>query len=103
MPQGKTYAMPSPAFAMPHNPSCGIMAESVHPFYGSYLARIEPDDRVVVLARTIQARGTGAEAALNNSALDWARFGETCLGQALYRHNSVFGTLRKRPCGAISN
>ena len=45
------------------------MAESVHPFHGSFLARIEPDDRVVVLARTIQARGTGTEAALKGSAL----------------------------------
>jgi hypothetical protein len=73
------------------------MAESVHPFYGSSLARIEPDDRVVVLARTIQARGTGTEAALKDSALNWARFGETCLGQALYRHNSVFRNAAEAP------
>ena len=73
------------------------MAESVHLFHGSYLARIEPDDRVVVLARTIQARGTGTEAALKDSALNWARFGETCLGQALYRHNSVFRNAAEAP------
>jgi hypothetical protein len=66
------------------------MAESIHPFYDSRLARIEPDDRLVVLARTIQARDPGTEAELKDSAVNWARFGETCLGQALYRHRSVF-------------
>src|SRR5580704_4767146 len=66
------------------------MAESIHPFYDSRLARIEPDDRLVVLARTIQARDPGTEAELKDSATNWARFGETCLGQALYRHRSVF-------------
>ena len=66
------------------------MAESIDPTYDSHLARIEPDDRLVVLARTIQARDSGAEAALKDSAVNWARFGETCLGQALYRHRSVF-------------
>ncbi len=62
------------------------MAESIH----SRLARIEPHDRLVVLARTIQARDPGTEAELKDSAVNWARFGETCLGQALYRHHSVF-------------
>jgi hypothetical protein len=66
------------------------MAESIHPFYDSRLAWIEPDDRLVVLARTIQARDPGTEAELKDSAVNWARFGETCLGQALYRHRSVF-------------
>jgi hypothetical protein len=66
------------------------MAENVHPFDGSQLARIEPDDRLVVLARTIQARDPGAEVPLADSVARWARLGETCLGQALYRHRSVF-------------
>ena len=66
------------------------MAESIHPIYDSRLARIEPDDRLVVLARTIQTRAPGAEAELKDSAVNWARFGETCLGQALYRHRSIF-------------
>ena len=68
-----------------------------------HLTRIEPGDRLVVLARTIQARDPGTETALKDSAVNWARFGETCLGQALYRHRKSFGTLRKRQCGAISN
>jgi len=54
------------------------------------LARIEPADRLVVLARTIQARDPGTEAKLKECAVNWARFGGTCLGQALYRHRSVF-------------
>lgn len=66
------------------------MAESIHPSDGAHLARIEPDDRLVVLARTIQARDPGAEAELKDRVVNWARFGETCLGQALYRHRSVF-------------
>lgn len=66
------------------------MAESIHPLDGSPLTRIEPDDRLVVLARTVQAGNLGAEAELGDCATNWARFGETCLGQALYRHRSVF-------------
>src|SRR5205814_376217 len=66
------------------------MAERIHPFCASRLARIEPDDRRVVLARTMQARDPGTEAELKDSAINWARFGETCLGRALYRHRSVF-------------
>ena len=66
------------------------MAESTEPFDGSHLARIEPDDRLVVLARTMQARDPGTETAFKESALNWARFGVTCLGQALYRHRTLF-------------
>ncbi|WP_315831071.1 hypothetical protein [Bradyrhizobium prioriisuperbiae] len=54
-----------------------------------HLARIEPGNRLVVLARTIQAPDPEAETALKDSAVNWARFGDTCLGQALYRHRSV--------------
>jgi hypothetical protein len=73
------------------------MAEIIHPFYESRLARIEPDDRLVVLARTIQARDPGTETALKDSAVNWARFGETCLGQALYRHRSVYRNAAEAP------
>jgi hypothetical protein len=66
------------------------MAATTDAFYKSHLARIEPDDRLVVLARTIQARDPGTESALKDSALNWTRFGKTCLGQALYRHRTVF-------------
>ena len=66
------------------------MTESIHPLDGFPLTRIEPDDRLVVLARTIQARDTGADIGLRDRVANWARFGETCLGQALYRHRSVF-------------
>lgn len=73
------------------------MAESIDPRCGSHLARIEPGDRLVVLARTIQARDPGTETALKDSAGNWARFGETCLGQALYRHRSVFRNAAEAP------
>jgi hypothetical protein len=63
----------------------------------SHLARIEPEDRIVVLARTMQARGPETEAALKNSAVNWARFGQTCLGQALYRHRTVFRNAAEGP------
>lgn len=66
------------------------MAESIRPFAEAYLTQIEPDDRLVVLARTIQAQGPGSEMAWKNGATHWASFGEACLGQALYRHRSVF-------------
>jgi len=63
----------------------------------SDLARIEPDDRLVVLARTMQARDPGTETAFKESALNWARFGVTCLGQALYRHRTVFRNAAEGP------
>jgi hypothetical protein len=67
-----------------------LIPENLHSLEGSRLTRIEPDDRLVVLARTIEARGSQAEAELKDRAVNWTRFGETCLGQALYRHRSVF-------------
>jgi hypothetical protein len=66
------------------------MPESPHSCEGSRLTRIEPGDRLVVLARTIEARGPEAEAELKDGAVNWPRFGETCLGRSLYRHRSVF-------------
>lgn len=66
------------------------MAEDIPSIDGSHLVRIEPGHRLVVLARTLQAHSPGAEAALKDGVLDWPRFGPTCLGQALYRHRSIF-------------
>ncbi len=73
------------------------MAETIHPVFDTPLARIEPDDRLVVLARAIQASDPGAETALRDAAVDWARFGEACHGQALYRHRSVFQNASDAP------
>lgn len=73
------------------------MTEVILPPDEPYLARIEPHDRLVVLARTLEARDPGAETALKDSALDWGRFGETCLGQALYRHRTVFQNAADAP------
>jgi hypothetical protein len=73
------------------------MAERMYPSDESPLARIEPEDRLVVLARTIQAQEPGTDTALKDSAVHWARFGETCLGQALYRHRSLFRNASEAP------
>jgi hypothetical protein len=66
------------------------MASTIHPSSDPDLARVEPDDRLVTLARTLQVRDPETETALKNGAIDWTRFGETCLGQALYRHRTVY-------------
>lgn len=73
------------------------MAESIHPAHGSHLVRIEPDDRLVVLARTVQVGNPEAETTLREGAVNWARFGQTCLGQALYRHRSIFRNASDAP------
>ena len=73
------------------------MAEITFPAPNAQLIRVEPGDHLVVLARTIQVPDAEAEAALEDSAASWARFGETCLGQALYRHRSVFQTNAETP------
>ena len=73
------------------------MAETIHPFSKSHLARIEPDDRLVVLARTIHARDPRTETALKDGAVNWARFGKSCLGQALYRHRTIFQNASEAP------
>ncbi len=56
----------------------------------SSLIRIEPDDRLVVLARTIQAQTSHAEAILTDAIFGAAEFGDMYLGRALYRHRSIF-------------
>jgi hypothetical protein len=73
------------------------LARTVHPLNQSHLAQIEPGDRLVVLGRTIQARDPGTEAVLKDSAVNWARFGETCIGQALYRHRTIFKNASEAP------
>jgi hypothetical protein len=73
------------------------MVDTIRPNYISHLARIEPEDRLVVLARTIYARDPETEAALKESAVNWARLGETCLGQALYRHRTFFRNASEVP------
>jgi hypothetical protein len=66
------------------------LSEAIPPIPEARLARVELDDRLVVLARTVHALEPAMEAALKESAMTWARFGSTCLGQALYRHRSFY-------------
>ena len=73
------------------------MAESTRPLGESHLTKIEPDERLVVLARTMQTQVSGSETAWKGGASSWISFGETCLGQALYRHRSVFQSASEAP------
>jgi hypothetical protein len=61
------------------------------------LARIEPDQRLVVLARTLQARDPESETSLKAGVVDRARYREACLGGALYRHRSIFKGTSEAP------
>jgi hypothetical protein len=45
----------------------------------------------------MHVRDPGMESALKDSAVNWARFGETCLGQALYRHRAIFQNASEAP------
>jgi hypothetical protein len=78
-------------------PILSLVASTIHPSYDPHLARVEPDDRLVALARTIQVRDPETETALKNGANDWTRFGETCLGQALYRHRTIYQNASEAP------
>tara|TARA_R110002020_G_scaffold334801_2_gene550041 strand:- start:7 stop:792 length:786 start_codon:yes stop_codon:yes gene_type:complete len=73
------------------------MAEKTDPMCDVHMAEIESDDRIVVLARTIQARDPEVEEALMHGAVDWRRLGETCLGQSLYRHRTVYQGASEAP------
>lgn len=73
------------------------LPEIDHRSLDSRIARIEPQNRLVVLARTIQVRDSKAQTALKDGVLNWARFGDACLGQALYRHRSVFQSAADSP------
>jgi hypothetical protein len=73
------------------------MPESTRPSGETHLTQIEPRERLVVLARTMQAQSAMSETAWKDGASNWTRFGETCLGQALYRHRSVFQSASEAP------
>lgn len=73
------------------------MVEPVHLSNDPHLIRIEPDDRLVALARIMDVSDREADAVLVDSAMKEARFGETCIGRALYRHRSVFQSASDAP------
>lgn len=66
-----------------------------HPLPASELVRIEPEDRLVVLARTLDVQGP--DAGLSADVEDGAGFGAACLGRALYRHGAVFRGVSDAP------
>ena len=51
---------------------------------------IEQNERLVVLALTLDTKSAEAQEVLEQAASEWRHFGETCLGRALYRHHSIF-------------
>lgn len=62
------------------------------------IVRIEPDDRLVVLARTLQVEGANNETMLMESAAAASeRLAESCLGSALYRHRAVHRSASDAP------
>ena len=61
------------------------------------LISIAQDQRLTVLARTLDAPSAAASAALEQAAGAWGDLGETYLGRALYRHQSVFKSQSDAP------
>ena len=58
---------------------------------------IEQHERLVVLARTLDATLADATETLEWAAAEWRQFGDTCLGRALYRHSSTFKSQSAAP------
>ncbi|MEO0363839.1 MAG: hypothetical protein AAF322_22145, partial [Pseudomonadota bacterium] len=66
------------------------LVEADRPPDAVQVVRLEPADRLVALARTLDATSSATEAELKQSSAGFARFGENCIGAASYRHRSVF-------------
>lgn len=64
---------------------------------GREIVCIEPHERLVVLARTLDTKSVDATETLERAAAEWRHFGETCLGRALYRHGSIFKSQSAAP------
>ncbi len=73
------------------------MANITHHSESSDLIRIEPEDRLVAVARVIDVNDPAAETSLIADVKNRARFGDTCVGQALYRHRSIFQSDSEAP------
>jgi hypothetical protein len=73
------------------------MTDDTRPLAESHLTQIEPEERIIVLARTLQMQDSGTETAWKDGATGRIDLGETWLGQALYRHHSVFQSASEAP------
>jgi len=73
------------------------MESGIQPVFETPLNVIEPDARLVILARTMRAADPDAESALKDQAIDFARLGDRGLGQALYRYRSGFRSDAEAP------
>lgn len=67
------------------------MTENKPRSHNPHVTSVEPDDRLVVLARAIQVRDREGAALIEAQTANWERFGDACLGYSLYRQRSVFG------------
>ncbi|MEM8977081.1 MAG: hypothetical protein AAGD43_33945, partial [Pseudomonadota bacterium] len=76
------------------------MVEAAHPSHDTCLTLVEPDERVVALARMLEVNDPQANAALMERTQQFARFGQACTGQALYRHRSVYQRASDAPFGS---
>lgn len=63
----------------------------------SEVISIDQHERLVVLARTLNTESADAAATLEQAATAWRQFGDTCLGRALYRHDSIFKSQSEAP------
>lgn len=66
------------------------MEQPATTFRVSDVVCIDQDERLVILARTLNTRSMDVAEAFEQMATEWRQFGETCLGRALYRHGSIF-------------
>lgn len=71
--------------------------KSMSTFNEPEIVSIEQDERLVVLARTLDTKSAEAKETLEQAASEWKHFGDTCLGRALYRHHSIFKSQSDAP------
>lgn len=64
---------------------------------GSSIISFKPQDRLVVLARTLKTRDEDRDAFETDAHTTDGRLGETYLGQSLYRHQSIFQNASDAP------
>lgn len=75
---------------MPHQQAVTVSCEPE-------VVHVEPQERFVVLARTLDAKSADAIETLGQAASKWKQFGATCLGRSLYRHSSIFKSQSAAP------
>ncbi|MGU3492447.1 hypothetical protein ACLBXM_00270 [Xanthobacteraceae bacterium A53D] len=62
-----------------------------------HLTRIEPAQRLVMLARTLHVGDAVAEGVLQEAAGQFSHLGAACIGRSLYRHRAIFRSAVEAP------